>query len=272
MRVVSLPVFFTFLVFWFSGPVFADDHRPPEVGFYREVNSGPRWLQTDKDNHVLTNMGGENHFHPGPIGAEKAILFNFPHRLKWDPAKNVFTTNGNYIIDLAYQGGVYECFIEVILLADFYSDLLDITLKAPSVVIFDKPTKKCFLSEWKTKVYAFEKIGGGVVPVAWREWFADASKPKYYVVEFGEQGDMKIDIERASSWGNIALIISQSVPPSIEQPIAEITISDAPKTIRLRNLAPGKYFVTLQGRKGVSFQLTLDGHGITKAEPISTTE
>ncbi len=257
------PVFITALIAFNSqaNALIAD-----RKGFYHEIDSGPRWLQVDEQDLILSNMGGENPFHPGPIGSQGAILINFPHRLNWNSQENIFSTDGNYIVNVFYENKVYQCFIESILLADFYGIRLDITLKQPSLAIFDKVTKKCFLKEWKTKIYTFEKTLTTVVPFAWREVLT--GKEIFYFVILARPGTLEVEIERASTQGNLSFSVSETVPPTAAPTLATVSVSHSMKTVRLKDLPQGKYYFSLQGTSGAVFQLKLDGESVSEFGPL----
>lgn len=234
----------------------------PSPGFYAEIDKGPRWFQVDSKGMVTSNIGGENPFHPGAIGTQGGFLIQFPHRLKWEPSQNLFSTNGYYIVDVRYQGQVYACYIENIHLVDFFETRLDLVIKQPAVVLFDPRLKKCLLREWKTKEYAFEQIGNGIIPVAWRETLAPNDKDTYTLV-VEEEAQLTIELERGSQRGRIRAVLMRLNETS---PIAEMVVSELLKTKTVKNLKAGTYELSITGSEKLQYQLKLAGESVISAE------
>lgn len=238
----------------------------PTPGFYAEMNEGPRWFQVvDSKGMVISNVGGENPFHPGPIGSQGGFLIQFPHRLKWEPSQNLFSTNGYYVVDVLYQNQVYACYIESIHFVDFFETRLDLVIKQPSVVLFDPRLKKCFLREWKTKEYAFEQIGNGIIPVAWRETLGPNDKDTYTLV-VDEGAWLEIELERGSQRGRVRAVLTRLNDTAL---IAEMVVSKLPKTETVKNLKAGTYDLSITGSEKLQYQMKLDGESVVSVEQVN---
>jgi len=133
-----------------SRAVFADDFTNL-VGAFQSVEPVGITITVDQSSRVTSN------FHL--VGADGSYApVAFPHRLKLDPARQIYVTTG--VLQTTYSGplGVKTCFSPVPLEMDYYDDdnAIDVNFIYPTRVTLDA-MGNCVASAYQTMPAGFER-------------------------------------------------------------------------------------------------------------------